>query len=143
MDAWHAFVVFCLCLYASSTECTKFKNVVAVKIQIETWMLLLIWAGNAVWTKLLIPPHHPAQALFCSVIALWKLFVLEINSNIDNLMLLVEKSALFLVITMAIAVSHCTMSLFTLLGIYFSLPSPVVELTLLEKEGLYHCVSEL
>lgn len=58
-------------------------------------------------------------------------------------MLLVQKSALFLVITMAIAVSHCTMSLFTLLGIYFSLPSPVVELTLLEKEGLYHCVSEL
>lgn len=56
-------------------------------------MLLLIWAGNAVWTKLLIPPHHPAQALFCSVIALRKLVVLEINSNIDNLMLLVQKSA--------------------------------------------------
>lgn len=50
-------------------------------------------------------------------------------------MLLVQKSALFLLITMVIAISHCTMSLFTLLGIYFSLPSPIVELSLLEKEG--------
>lgn len=98
-------------------------------------MLLLIWAGNSVWTKLLIPPYYPAQALFCSVIASRKLVVLEINSNIDNLMLLVEKSALCLLTTMAIAISDCTMSVFSLLGIYFSIQSPMVERSLLEKEG--------
>lgn len=113
MDVGHALVFF-LFLYASSSDCTKFKNVVAVKIQIETWMLLLIWAGNAVWTKLLIPPYHPAQMLFCSEIALQKLVVLDINSNTDNLMLLVGKHALCVLITMAIATSDCTMSVYHL-----------------------------
>lgn len=111
-------------------------EVVGVMIRIEIWMLLLILAGNAVWNKLLMPPYHPAQVLFCSVIALWKLVVLEINSNIDNnVMLLVEKSALCLLIIMVIAVSDCTMTVAPLLGIYFSISFPIVELGLLEKEG--------
>lgn len=41
MNVGHAFVVFCLYLNASSIKCIKFKNAVAVKIQIETLKLLI------------------------------------------------------------------------------------------------------
>lgn len=47
-----------------------------------------------------------------------------------NLTLLVEESALGLLITVAMAVSDCTTRVFTLLGLYFNIPSPIVELTL-------------
>lgn len=46
-------------------------------------------------------------------------------------MLLAEASALCLLITVAMAVSDCTSRVFTLLGLYFNIPSPVVELMLI------------